>query len=182
MKVRVLIIQAISKANRKRLAKETTKSSNKRKRPVESKSEDSSDANDSGDLSEDGRSQSSVEEAVKLAPEGDEEINLEVVVIADSDDQNKQDNTEGQLSESTDSTDTEEDYSGAEFEEEFFDALNVQPELNTVENMESQANSESPNYREDAPQTPASCASSTSVVRCTPSRPQQLINEATEVI
>ncbi|KAF9591013.1 hypothetical protein IFM89_001223 [Coptis chinensis] len=53
---------------------------------------------------------------VQLAPEGDEEINLEVVIIADSDDQNKQDNTEGQLSDSTDSTDTEEDYSGAEFE------------------------------------------------------------------
>ncbi|KAF9591014.1 hypothetical protein IFM89_001224 [Coptis chinensis] len=48
--------------------------------------------------------------------------------------------------------------------------------------MESQANSESPKHREDAPQTPASCASSASVVRCTPSWPQQLINEATEVI
>ncbi|KAF9619623.1 hypothetical protein IFM89_007944 [Coptis chinensis] len=119
---------------------------------------------------------------VQLAPEGDEEINLEAVVIADSDDQNKRGNTEGQLSDSTDSTDTEEDYSGAEFEEEFSDALNVQTELNTVENMERQANSESPKQREDAPQTPASCASSASVVRCTPSRLQQLINEATEVI
>ncbi|KAF9594086.1 hypothetical protein IFM89_027361 [Coptis chinensis] len=119
---------------------------------------------------------------VQLAPEGDEEINLEAVVIADSDDQNKRGNTEGQLSDSIDSTDTEEDYSGAEFEEEFSDALNVQPELNTVENMERQANSESPKQRDDAPQTPASCASSASVVRCTPSRLQQLINEATEVI
>ncbi|OVA10415.1 hypothetical protein BVC80_917g20 [Macleaya cordata] len=50
---------------RKRPAKETKKSSNKRMKPVEPMSEGSDDANDGGNLSEDSHSQSSAEEPLK---------------------------------------------------------------------------------------------------------------------